>query len=218
MRVFLLSAVPLTFFLYISIEYSSIMAAKRFWKSFYLGIVTFIMSLVIITSLSYYIPMGYESLPLFMYHWFMDLFSFALASVTGYLFLYYRGILIFDQRKDFPFLFAFFSGYLSPAGLYILIKNFYCLDTYILFLYPVVLVVLGFVVTFLVIEALRSRGYLRILLFAANVPATAVIAIVPALYYLNYHTYALLLAWFLPLVALSIYSILRNDYHSVFSY
>ncbi len=217
MSIFLLSAVPLGFFLYISIEYSGIMATKLFWKSFILGGISFIVSLILLTVLGYPIHPAYEPVPLFVYHWFMDLFFFALSGTLGFLFFYYRGILVFERRKDFPFVYSFFSGFLSPAGVYILIKKFYFLDTYILFLYPLLLVVLGFITTFLVLEVQRSNGYRQILLFIIMIPATAVLAGVPALYYLNYHTYAVLLSCFLPLLSSSIYSILRNDYHTVFN-
>lgn len=216
MSIFLLSAVPLVFFLYISIEYSGILATKLFWKSFLLGGITFIVSLILLTVLDYFIHPVYEPVPLFIYHWFMDLFFFSLSGTLGFLLFYYRGILVFERRKDFPLVYAFFSGFLSPAGVYILIKNFYFLDTYLLFLYPLLLVVIGFITTFLVIEAQRSNGYKQIFLFLLIIPATAVIAGVPALYYLNYHTYAVLLACFLPLLSSSIYSILRNEYHTVF--
>ncbi len=192
------------------------MATKRFRESFISGIIVFAVSLIFITAVNHYISRGYNPVPLFMYHWFTDLFVLTIGGTLGFLFLYYRGILVFERRKDFPFIYTYFSGYLSLTGLYILIKDFYSFDSYILFLYPVLLIVLGFVVSFLVLEAQRSSGYMKILLFFTLIPGTAAIAAVPALYYLNYHSYAFMLTGFLPLLASSIYSILRNDYRSLF--
>ncbi len=212
MSIFLLSAVPLSYFLFVSVEFKDDADPDMLRRSYFYGLLVFAASLPVIVFVNKYINPGYRPVPLFLYHWFTELILFVIASAGGYYLLRFKGYLSFDKRRDFVYLTSFFYGYLSPAGFYMLIKKFYWLDTYILFLYPVLLAVLGFWLSFTVMEALRADGYRRIIILLSLIPSTAVMGAVPALYYLNYHSYALMLAVFLPLLCSSVYSILRNDY------
>lgn len=216
MSIFLLSALPLAFFFYISIEFTGLIAADTFKKAYISGLVVFVVSIVILTTMNSYIQSGYTRLGLFFYHWFFDIFFFLAAGTAGYFILYFRGFLVFDERKEFPFLYTFFSGYLTPVGLYTLIRNFYTLDSYLLFFYPVLIAVSGFWITFIMLEVLRHRGYKRVIILISILPFTFIAAIVPVLYYLNFHSYALMLDLFLLLISSSVYSILRHDYRAVF--
>ncbi len=212
MSIFLLSAVPLTYFLFVSVEFKESADSVMLRRSYLYGLLVFAASLPVIVFINRYINPGYMPVPLFLYHWATEFLFFTAASAGGYYLLRLKGYVSFDRRRDFVYLVSFFYGYFSPAGFYMLIKKFYWLDTYLLFMYPVLLAVIGFWISFTVMEAGRAEGYRRTVILLSLVPSTAAAAAVPALYYLNYHSYALMLTVFLPLLCSSVYSILRNDY------
>ncbi len=216
MSIFLLTAVPLVFFLFITLEFRGLTATKTFKSAFVSGFVLSALSLLILAVMSYYIQNRYTRLMVFICHWFFDILYYTLFSVGGYFVLSARRFFVFDDRKDFPFLYAYFSGYLTPVGFYTVMRNFYTLDSYILFLFPMILIAVGFWLSFLIIEGQRQRGYLRVIIFLTILPLTLTAALVPWLYYLNYQMYALLLDIFILLVCSSIYSILRHDYTKIF--
>lgn len=216
MSIFLLTAVPLFFFLFMSIDFSGIIATKNFKTAFILGGGISFFSLFVLSVVHYYINIHYSWLPLFFYHWFFDVFFFTLVSVSGFTVLVGKRVIPACDRKDFPFVYAFFSGYFAPVPLYILIQKFYMLDSFILFLYPILLITLGFWISFIVLEAIGHRGYRRVLIFSSLIPLTGAAALVPEFYYLNFQNYGMLIGLFLFLVCFSVYSILRHDYRRVF--
>ncbi len=216
MSIFLVTAVPLVSFLYISLEFRGLSATKTFKNAFISGFILSIFSLLILAVISYYVQERYSRFMVFLCHWIFDVLIFTLFSVGGYFLFTVRRLFSFDKRTDYPFLYAYFAGYLTPVGFYMLIRNFYTLDSYILFLFPLLLIALGFWIPFIILEAQRQRGYLRIVIFLALLPLTMAAALVPGLYYLNYRTYAVLLDLFLLLLCSSVYSILRRDYTQIF--
>jgi len=216
MSMFLLTAVPLFFFLFMSIDFSGIIATKNFRTAFILGCGISFFSLLLLSIIHYYITIRYSWLTLFFYHWFFNVFFFTLVSVTESAVLVGKRLLPAYDRKDFPFVYAFFSGYFTPVSFYILIQKFYMLDFFILFLYPLLLITLGFWISFIVLEAFGHQGYLRVLIFSTLIPLTATAALVPEFYYLNFQNYGMLIGLFLFIICFSVYSILRHDYRRVF--
>ncbi len=216
MSIFLLTAVPLISFFYLSLEFKGLTSTKTFKTTFVSGFALSVLSVLILAIVNYYVQQRYTKLMVFVCHWIFDVLYYTVFSVGGYFILSFRTSRPYRKRKDFPFLYSFFAGYFSPVGLYMLIRNFYTFDSYILFLFPLMLVALGFWLPFIILEAQRQRGYVRVLIFLSILPFTLVIALVPELYYLNYHTYATLLDLFILLLCSSVYSILRDDYVHLF--
>ncbi len=211
-----MTAVPLVFFLYITLEFRGLTATTNFKNAFVSGFIFSVLSLLILAVMSYYIQNRYTKLMVYICHWFFDVLYYTVFSLGGYFILSTRRFLVFDDRKDFPFIYTYFSGYLTPVGFYIAIRNFYTMDSYILFLFPLILIVMGFWLAFIILEAQRQRGYLRVIIFLTILPMTLAVALVPWLYYLNYQMYAVLLDIFIVLVCSSVYSILRHDYTRIF--
>ncbi len=129
MSIFLVTAVPLVSFLYLSQEFRGLSATKTFKNAFISGFILSIISLLILAVINYYVQERYSWIMVFLCHWIFDVLLFTMFSVGGYFLFTARRFFFFDKRKDYPFLFAYFSGYFTPVGFYMLMRNFYTLDS-----------------------------------------------------------------------------------------
>ena len=122
MFIFMLTAIPLTFFLFYSIYEKWRDDKKYLIEDLGWGVKVFIVSLIIILITRYFVKTGWNTKELFIYHTVIDYALWAFICMAGYIILY--GF----EYKNFQIKFMEISGYLF--GYYIFSG---IIDTLVLF-------------------------------------------------------------------------------------
>jgi len=209
---FLLLAVPVFTGIMVSIFFRWDFNKDRFKKVFFMGMFFFLIAQILLQIIGLFYSMNYDELPLFFNLWIKEIFIILLVAVSGYFLLLKKGIFREGSYREFPFIFSYLSGYFFLSGLIKIIDSLFKFDTYILFLYPVICIVMVMLISIIIIEAGTRRGYISILIYSLLLPLSLGIALVPWLYYLSHSTVALGLAFVVLLGSGVIFYMLKKDY------
>ncbi len=184
----------------------------RLKNLFFIGILNFIVAKFFTIFIHFFYKVNFDKLPLFFYLWISEILVFTVFLLITYLLLVRRGLLRFDSYREFPYIFSYVSGFLALSGLTRVVGSQLKVDSYILFIYPIVCIILLLFYSVIFIEAGTRRDYRSYLLYSLLLPLSLVLALIPWLYYINYIFASFGLALILLIVSISVFFFLKKDY------
>jgi len=184
----------------------------RFKKLFFIGFLNFAVAKIFTIFIHFFYKVNYDKLPLFFYLWISEILIFTVFLVITYLLIVRRGLLRFDSYREYPFVFSYISGFLVLSGVAMVFGNQLKVDSYILFIYPVVCIIILLLYSVIFIEAGTRRSYKSYLLYSLLLPLSLILALIPWLYYINYIFASFGLTLVTLIVSISVFSLLKKDY------
>ncbi|MDA3937693.1 MAG: hypothetical protein PF693_00060 [Spirochaetia bacterium] len=213
MSLFLLFSVPLFSGIMISHYFKWEFNTERFKKLFFSGLFFYLIARIILLLIGIFYNIYYDKLSLFLYLWINEIVVVLLVALAGYFLMLKKDLFRQNSYKEYPFMFSYISGFFILSGLTKIIGNFFNFDSYILFIYPFISIILLVFFSIIIIEASTKRGYISVLIYSLLIPVSLLLALVPWFYYLNYTliSIGILLA---SLVGIGVvFFILKKDYN-----
>ncbi len=209
---FVLLAVPILYTVLVTVFFEKELGRKRFNRAFFSGMLLFVLVQVIYQFIKLFYKINYEWFPLYIFLWATEILPFIIVLVSGYFLLVRRGVFRQDSYLEYPHVFSYTAGLLVLAGLFRSVNSLWKLDSYILFLYPLLIISILILFPVIVVEAGVRRGYGKALFFALLLPYSLILVLIPWLFYINYFFISLGTALFISAGSLAAFLLLRKDY------
>ena len=159
---------------------------NRFKKLFFIGMLNFIIAKFIVLLIHFFYKINYDKIPLFFYLWISEILVLTVFLLFTYKLLIRWGLLRPDSYREYSIIFSYSSGFFALTGLTKVIGSQLKLDSYIIFIYPLVSLILLILYSIILIEAGTKRDYKSYLLYSLLLPLSLLLALIPWLYYINY--------------------------------
>jgi hypothetical protein len=209
---FLLLSIPLFSGMVVSVFFSWDLSLERFKKVFFTGMAFYVIAQLILIIIKFFYKVNYDNISLFIYFWVTEIFIVLLVIMAGYILLLKKGLFRQDSYREFPFVFSYASGYFALFGLTKIINSLFKFDSYILFIYPIVCIILLLLFSIIIIEAGTRRGYISKLIYSLILPISLVVCLIPWFYYLSYYIAAIVTAFVALSCTVAVFYMLKKDY------
>jgi len=185
---------------------------ERFKQVFFMGMLFYLAVQLILFLISFFFTIKYDQTYLFIYIWVREFFVIFSVVLSGFFYMLKKGMFRQDSYREFPFIFSYISGFFALSGLTKIVNSLFKFDSYILFIYPVICIVLVLFVSIIIIEASTRRGYISILIYSLLLPLSLLLTLAPWFYYLNYFLAAIGVALVSFFGAGVLFYALKKDY------
>ena len=184
----------------------------RLKKLFFIGMLNFVVAKFVILLIHFFYKINFDKIPFFFYLWISEILVFSVFLLFTYQVLIRLGLLRPDSFREYPYVFSYISGFFTLAGLTAVVGSQLKLDSYIVFIYPIVCLTLLLSYSIIFIEAGTRQNYKSFLLYFLLLPLSLILAFIPWLYYLNYARVSLGLALITLTGSFVVFFFLKKDY------
>lgn len=202
MVIFLIFSIPAGALLYFRYMYPGYYEGSEFWRPCSRGIAAFAVSVLPILLIIDMYPVLYRQGALYARFLITDFLLFFIAAFALFFVWERRHISVTYGKPLFINIAAFFSGYISFAGVFHAVINVSALNFYSLFAYPVFLLFSFWIATALVYFFFIIGGWKRYLLLVLIAVPPILYSLIPLLIITGFEYYALACA--VLLIALSL--------------
>lgn len=191
MVVFLIFSIPAGALLYFRYMYPGYYEGPEFWRPWLRGIAAFAISVLPILLVIDMYPVLYRQGALYARFLITDFLLFFIAAFALFFFWERRHISVSYGKPLFINIAAFFTGYISLAGVFHALINVATLNFYNLFVYPVFLIFSFWIASALVYFFFVIGGWKRYLLLVLIAVPPILYSLIPLLKISGFEYYAL---------------------------
>src|SRR6056297_27373 len=213
MVVFLIFSIPAGALLYFRYMYPGYYEGSEFWRPCLRGIAAFAISVLPILLILDMYPVLYRQGALYTRFLITDFLLFFIAALALFFVWERRHISVSYGKPLFINIAAFFTGYISFAGVFHGVINISTLNSYRLFAYPVFLLFSFWVASALVYFFFVTGGWKRYLLLFLIVVPPILYSLIPLLHITGLEYYALACAVLLIVLNVALSMFLTKGHH-----
>jgi hypothetical protein len=150
MVLFLIFSIPVAVVLYFKLVFSGYFEGGQIWPPFYRGLASFVISALPIYLIIELYPVTYTQSALYLRFLMIDFLVFCVGALLFFFMWERRKLHVSYGKPLFVEIAAFFGGYVVLIGVLYAVVHSYDMDTYRLFAYPVLLLLLFWLTSVLV--------------------------------------------------------------------